>query len=198
MSDSKPSNINAKDAQATSRLDLSLVPMSAVAYEAVAMVEGDQKYGGYNYREAGVQASIYIAAALRHIHRWFNVEDEDPKTLVHHLGSARACLGIIIDGIEQGNLNDDRPPRQKPGLLEQLEAKVAHLQKIFPRRTDRYRGDREGRGRVEALGRIAHDLVASFPDSGGSSDLPGVRPTSGGPVPGTVPSPGRYGRPGKY
>jgi len=137
MADTKPSN--PKDAAATSRLDLSLFPMSAVAYGALAMVEGDQKYGGYNYREVGVRSSVYVAAAGRHIAKWFNGEDADSKTGVHHLGSAIACLGILVDGIESGNLNDDRPPAQPQDFYARMEATVKHLQELYPRRAPRRR-----------------------------------------------------------
>ena len=137
MSDSKPTN--PKDAAATSRLDLSLFPATATAYGALAMAEGDLKYGGYNYREVGVMASIYYAAAHRHLDRWFNGEDDDPKTGVPHLASALASIAVLIDGIEMGNWTDNRPPRcDVARLLSVFEGKVAHLRKLFPRRAERY------------------------------------------------------------
>ncbi len=133
---------NPKDAAATTRLDLSLFPASARAYGALAMVEGDLKYGGYNYREAGVMASVYYAAASRHLDKWFNGEWEDPLTRVPHLASALACIAILIDGYTQGNVNDDRPPRQDIGaLFAKMEPLVAHLQWVFPRRVPRHRAD---------------------------------------------------------
>jgi len=137
-SDTKPT-INAKDREATTRLGLSLVPPGLRAYCALAMTEGDLKYGGYNFRATGVQASIYYDAMGRHIDKWWNGEEVDPKTLVPHLANAAACLGIIIDGIEQGNIIDDRPPKQDVSMFTRFESIVAHLQKIFPRRTPRYR-----------------------------------------------------------
>jgi hypothetical protein len=130
---------NPKDAAASTRIDLSLFPASARAYGALAMVEGDLKYGGFNYREMGVLASVYYAAGSRHLDKWFNGEDADPKTLVPHLASALACVAVLIDAVEQGNINDDRPPRQGVGVYDRFEANVAHLQKIFPRRAARYR-----------------------------------------------------------
>lgn len=137
--DTKPSN--PKDAAATSRLDLSLFPASARAYGALALAEGDLKYGGFNYRIAGVMSSVYYAAAGRHMDKWFNGENYDPKTRIHHLASALACIAVLIDGIEQGNLNDDRPPRQDSRLYERMEEHVEHLQEVFPRRVPRYRAD---------------------------------------------------------
>lgn len=137
MSDHKETN--PKDAAATTRLDLSLFPDSAVAYGALAFVEGDLKYGGYNWRESGVLTSVYIAACKRHLAKYFAGEWADPKTRVPHLANALACIAVLIDSHEQGNLNDDRPPRQSTRLYDLAQEVVAHLQATFPRRAERYR-----------------------------------------------------------
>jgi hypothetical protein len=137
MSDTKPTN--PKDAAATTRLDLSLFPTSAVAYGALAMTEGDLKYGGYNYRDAGVCVSIYKAALDRHMAKFYNGEWADPKTKVPHLANALACVAVLIDGFEQGNVNDDRPPVQGSEIYDRFQGIVAHLQEIFPRKAARYR-----------------------------------------------------------
>ena len=127
----KPSN--PKDKMAITRLDLSLFPSTAKAYGALAMTEGDLKYGGYNYRTAGVKASVYCSAASRHMDKWFNGEWADQKTGVPHLASALACIGVLIDAIECDKLNDDRPPScDMDELFNKMEKKVIHLQKIFP------------------------------------------------------------------
>jgi hypothetical protein len=123
---------NPKDRAATTRLDLSLFPATARAYGALGMTEGDLKYGGYNYRAAGVKASIYYSAVNRHLDDWFNGEDVDRKTGVHHLASALAGIAILIDALECEKLNDDRPPRAPyRDLLMGMEEKVKHLQSIF-------------------------------------------------------------------
>ena len=130
---------NPKDRAATTRLDLSLFPATARAYGALAMTEGDLKYGGYNYRNAGVMASIYYAAANRHLDKWFNGEWADEKTEVPHLASALACIAVLIDAVECGKLNDDRPPKcDVTALLADMESKVAHLQQIFKNGPDRH------------------------------------------------------------
>lgn len=137
MSDSKPSN--PKDAAATNRLDLSLFPATAKAYGALAMVEGDQKYGGYNYRKAGVNASVYYAAACRHLDKWYNGEECDSRTNIPHLASALACIAVLIDGIEMGNWTDDRPPAVALSrILDDFESRVGKLKEIFPRRVARF------------------------------------------------------------
>lgn len=130
---------NPKDRIATARLDLTLVPDTATAYCALGMTEGDYKYGGYNYRPAGVSANVYVAACRRHLAKWYNGEDHDPKTMVPHLASAIACIAILIDSLETGNMKDDRPPRANVGgLLDKMEEKVRHLQGMFPNAAKRF------------------------------------------------------------
>lgn len=129
---------NPKDRAATSRLDLTLFPQTAIAYGSLAMTEGHCKYGGYNYRVAGAGVSTYIAAAFRHLFDFYNGEWADKKSLVPHLGSALADIGVMIDSYERGNLLDDRPPRiEMSELLSNFQHIVEHLQKTFPNGPDR-------------------------------------------------------------
>lgn len=131
---------NPKDGIATNRLDLGLFPTTAKAYGALAMTEGDLKYGGYNYRTIGVKASVYYAAANRHLDKWYNGEWCDLETGVPHLASALACIAVLIDATECDKLNDDRPPKcDMAYLLSTMEHKVAHLQQLFPEGPMRYR-----------------------------------------------------------
>lgn len=122
-----------------SRLDLGSVPSTGNYYAAEAFTEGALKYGRYNWRVAGVRASVYYAALLSHGAKWWNGQNHDPKTLVKELGSARACLDILIDAIECDMLNDDRPPSMPEGALEKLRNSptVANLLGMYP-------PDREG------------------------------------------------------
>lgn len=136
--ETKPTN--PKNRAASNRLDLTLFPDSAVAYGALAFTEGDCKYGGYNWRAMGVQSSIYYAAMRRHMAKWFNGEDTDPKTGVPHLANALACIAVLIDSIEQGNLNDDRPPRQQHAeLYSYFESAVERLHRLYPNGPPRHR-----------------------------------------------------------
>ena len=135
--DFKPTN--PKDRMATNRLDLSLFPDTAICYGALGMTEGDSKYGGFNYRVGGVLASVYYAAARRHLAKWFNGEWADKKTRVPHLGSAIACIAILIDAVECNVLRDDRPPKADlDKLLSDAEALVLHLHTSFPNGPARY------------------------------------------------------------
>lgn len=125
----KPSN--PKEAIGDTKLNLSLVPDTAHMYLASAFTEGALKYGSYNWRAAGVRASTYVAACRRHLGKWWNGEEFDPKTKVHHLANAMACLAIILDAKLVSKLNDDRPPvADISGLIASLEGTVAHLKEM--------------------------------------------------------------------
>lgn len=101
---------NPKDLIGVLKPNIYAVPAAAILHEAMAMNDGGQKYGFYNWRAKQVKASIYISACLRHLEQYNDGENYDPKSKCHHLGHARACLGIILDAVETGNLIDDRPP----------------------------------------------------------------------------------------
>lgn len=105
----------------------------ANAEESLAFLEGALKYGAYNYRVVGVKSGIYLDAARRHLAKYINGEDRDPKTGVHHLGSVRACTGIILESDAMGILVDTRPPRNPhfSAQLDALEARVKHLKEVF-------------------------------------------------------------------
>lgn len=136
--DEKPTN--PKDALGTDRIPLSIVSAVANAEEALALLEGMCKYGAHNFRVIGVRASIYLDAAARHLAKYTLGEDRDPKTGVHHLGSVRACTGIILDTAARGLLTDDRPPSQHDfsDYIDNLEKRVKHLKEIFKDRNPRH------------------------------------------------------------
>lgn len=121
--------VNPKDLVGQSKVDMSLVPQSAIVVEAHAMMDGAAKYGAYNWRENPVLMRVYLSAAMRHIGKFLDGEDVDTDSEVHHLGHARACLGIVYDAITVGNVIDDRPP---PAPTAQLMTDINH--KILERR----------------------------------------------------------------
>lgn len=130
MSDTKPTN--PKDAIGSGKLPLELVPDTLRAYAALAFFEGASKYGRFNWRVAGVRASIYRAALDRHLAKWWNGEDVDPDTGVPHLASVIACAGIILDADLCGKLTDDRPPPAPiGGLMDGMAETVAALRAKF-------------------------------------------------------------------
>lgn len=130
---------NPKDRAASNRLDLTLFPMTAIIGGALAMTEGDCKYGGYNSRKMGVNVSVYVAALDRHKIKFYNGEWADEKTLVAHLDSMIACCAILRDGFAMGNIIDDRPPKVNvTKMLEEAEEQVKHLHELFPNGPKRF------------------------------------------------------------
>ena len=124
---------NPKDLLGTKKVpNLSVIPSASIIYEGLAMRYGayeaplaDGKsfgYGPHNWREKKVKASIYVDACIRHLMSWVDGEANASDSGVPHLGHAKACLGILADAIESGNLVDDRPKAGPAAtLLERLK-----------------------------------------------------------------------------
>ncbi len=108
---------NPKDLIGVKKPRLSLVSPAGIIYEALAMQNGGAKYGPYNFRDKKVQALIYIDAAMRHLLAWLDGEEVAADSGVPHLGHAKACIGILIDALENKCLLDDRP---KKGVAAEL------------------------------------------------------------------------------
>jgi hypothetical protein len=108
---------NPKDRLGERKPPLHLIPAAAEIAESVVMALGARKYGQFNWRRTKVRASVYVAAARRHLLQWFDGEDDDLETGVSHLASARACLGILLDAVATGNAVDDRPPKGAASAL---------------------------------------------------------------------------------
>lgn len=100
---------NPKDIHGYKKVDLSLVPDIAVVHEAMAFIDGAEKYGPYNWRDNAVLARVYVAACRRHLDYWMAGQENASDSGVHHLGHARACLAILLDAQATGNLIDNRP-----------------------------------------------------------------------------------------
>jgi|GEM_PF-2423892 len=132
---------NPKTLLGEAKVPLGLVSPVAMAHEAKAMALGEKKYGPANWREAAVSSSVYFNAALRHIYLWWEGQDIDPESSAHHLGHARACLGIVLDAASVGKLNDNRPT--KGGLEEVLEALRVKPEEAPKDPTYRYEGSKE-------------------------------------------------------
>jgi hypothetical protein len=116
-----PDGENPKDRIGVRKPPLHLIPPAAEILESAVMALGAQKYGAFNWRLSSVKASIYVAAARRHLVQWFDGQDDDPESGVSHLAHARACLGILLDALATEHLVDDRPtPGASAALIQQL------------------------------------------------------------------------------
>lgn len=111
--------------------------MEVVAGVGLAMLEGALKYGRHNYRSIGVRSSVYFDANLRHVVRWWEGEDIDPDSGLHHIDKAIASLVVLRDAIYLGNLKDDRPPKV-PEFATEMNAKAAQLIAQFPEPKEPY------------------------------------------------------------
>lgn len=105
--ETKPSN--PKDLIGSNKIPFHLWPDTASALGALALMDGNLKYGRTNWRAAGVKTSVYYDALRRHMSAYFDEgEDDDPDSGLPHLGHAIACLAILIDAGAAGKLTDDR------------------------------------------------------------------------------------------
>lgn len=116
---------NPKSALGIKKPPIHLVSPISILHEAMAMAEGGMKYGPYNYRVDKVAATVYIAAALRHILEWSMGSDKAKDSKLHPLGHAKACCGILLDAEANGSLIDDR--FKSPAYAELVEEFEAML-----------------------------------------------------------------------
>lgn len=123
MTARRKDDTNPKDRLGVKKPPLSLIPMPALIYEALAFAEGAAKYGEFNWRRKAVRRRVYLEAILRHTLAALAGEDFDADTFkatghkVPHEAKIRACAGIIIDADQVGNLIDDRFESDKTGAL---------------------------------------------------------------------------------
>lgn len=117
--------INPKDLLGNKKVSITKFPAIALAHAAHAMMNGAAKYGAFNWRGNPVIASIYIDACMRHLNQWFDGEEIASDSGVHHLGHAIACVGILLDAQETGNLVDDRPVEHSKGVFTVVLERLA-------------------------------------------------------------------------
>ena len=124
---------NPKDAVATNKLPLHLVPDILTVFAALGFTEGAAKYGAFNFRVAGARFSVYSDALERHHKKLKAGEWADKKTGVPHLASMLACIGIILDAWLVDKLVDDRPPMspRMSEVIDAMEMDVARVRSIF-------------------------------------------------------------------
>ena len=90
------------------KADLSLLPYEAKQGIARAFMDGEKKYGRYNYKEDPLDWSRLLAAADRHISAFNNGEDCASDSKLNHLWHAGANIMMLIEYYEKGLGNDNR------------------------------------------------------------------------------------------
>lgn len=120
---------NPKDLVGSRKITFSSVPQTVMMEVAVGMFEGMSKYGRHNYRVKGARASVYYDATRRHLDAWWEGQDIDEGSGLHHIVKAITSLVVLRDAMLQGTFRDDRPPQSLDmhAFMEDLNKKTAEL-----------------------------------------------------------------------
>lgn len=132
-------NTNPKDALGIKKVPLHTVSCAVLMEMGLGMMEGGRKYGTHNYRVKGVRASVYYDAAIRHIMQWWEGEDIDAESGLHHITKALTSLCVLRDGQLMENVIDDRPVQLPDKLdIDRLNEHAKDIIKKYPKCIDPY------------------------------------------------------------
>jgi hypothetical protein len=129
----KTKDTNPKDAIGIKKPPLSTIPLPVLFEVGVAMLEGACKYRRHNYRVAGVRATVYFDAAWRHLADWYEGQDIDPDSGLHHVSKAIASLVVLRDAMMNDKVIDDRPPPAKADWMKLIQE---HMDDVLARHPD--------------------------------------------------------------
>ena len=107
-------NLAPKNDEEEKKPNLGLLPFGIFEEDAIAYEYGVFKYEQYSWLR-GFKTSKLIASTLRHIiaYYWkgekYDLEAEEKGFKMHHLASARFCLGSIMNAEKENVGVDDRP-----------------------------------------------------------------------------------------
>lgn len=133
MSDDARKDTNPKDAIGISKFPMSTIPLQVLGELGIAMLEGSLKYGRSNYRVAGIRASVYFDALMRHALAWWEGQDIDPDSGLSHITKAIATLVVMRDAMLNEKWNDDRPPKvMNQDWMVELNKKTKSLLVKYP------------------------------------------------------------------
>lgn len=124
---------NPKDALGTKKVPMSCLSAPVVMEMALGMMEGARKYGRHNYRVAGVRASVYYDAAMRHLMAYWEGQDIDPDSGISHVSKAMSALHVLRDAQLNGMCSDDRPPVYKnQQWVQEMNKKAEEIIEKYP------------------------------------------------------------------
>ena len=128
---------NPKDAISTKKPRFySGLPANVTKEVSIGMMEGAMKYGRHNYRVTGVRASVYVDATIGHILDYWEGQDIDPESNLHHITKAIASLYVLRDSQMRSICEDDRPPKSDvEGDKLRLQVVVDELFNKYPKET---------------------------------------------------------------
>jgi len=124
---------NPKDKVGRTKVPFHVIPPQVLAEVALGLFEGGRKYGEYNYRAATVAISVYYDAALRHLTAFYEGEDIDPDSGLHHVSKAITTLTVLRDALLNNKFLDDRPPKPTNAeWMKEANAKAAAIVDKYP------------------------------------------------------------------
>jgi hypothetical protein len=124
---------NPKDLMGIRKVSFCCLPFTVLGEVALGMQEGGMKYGRHNYRDEGVAVSTYIDAAIRHLGGFWEGEDIDPESGVHHISKAISTLVVVRDAMLNDKCTDDRPIKPlNADWLKELNVKASALVDKYP------------------------------------------------------------------
>lgn len=125
---------NPKHAAGVRKVPYSPVPERVSAEVGLAMFEGARKYGRHNFRAPGtvILASDYYDAMRRHLADWWEGQDIDPDSGLHHLIKLMASGTVLRDAMHTGAFVDDRPPKSAEGWMTELNARASEIIDRYP------------------------------------------------------------------
>ena len=91
--------------------DMSLIPLCTLEDEAKVWAYGKQKYAAWNWAK-GMDWSVPLACALRHIAKWQAGEENDEESGLPHLAHAMCNLRMLTLYAKTYPEGDDRPPKE--------------------------------------------------------------------------------------
>lgn len=142
---------NPKDAVGSRKAGIAWVSAPVITEIGVAMSEGARKYGPYNWRDASVRFSVYYDAMWRHMTQWWEGEDIDTDSGLHHITKLLSCASVLRDAQLHNKVVDDRPKPTPAGWLAALNERAANVVDTVPN-IDDVAG--------ELFGRAGHDLAS--------------------------------------
>ena len=116
--------LNPKDALGKAKPPLSVLPCPVLYEIAAGCLEGSLKYRRHNYRVAKILASVYYDAAMRHMMDYWEGEDIDKASGIHHVSKAMSCLTVFRDAMMNDMVEDDRPPKARAGWMDRIQLLV--------------------------------------------------------------------------
>jgi|SRR5579871_2940874 len=95
----------------TGKRRFSLLPVQPL-YDAIDVLEfGAKRYGDYNWQKGFEWTALYNAAQ-RHLHAWFEGEDEADDSKINHLAHAMVNMMFLLVFRYTHKELDDRPSKR--------------------------------------------------------------------------------------